>query len=114
GIRSKIVSYFSGRQPGGFAPRLDGLFVQLRGFIAEKTGSRWAEQQAPVAWEVRFRRASAVAAAIAVLALACLIGAACDWVAVAHGHQPLLEGLNSAFDEINRLSESWMIRLAPN
>ena len=88
GIRSKIVSYFSGRQPGGFAPRLDGLFVQLRGFIAEQTGSRWAEQQAPVEWEVRFRRTSAVAAAIAVLALACLIGAACDWVAVAYGHAP--------------------------
>jgi hypothetical protein len=88
GIRSKIVSYFSGRQPGGFAPRLGGLFVQLRGFIAEQTGSRWAEQQAPVEWEVRFRRTSAVAAAIAVLALACLIGAACDWVAVAYGHAP--------------------------
>jgi hypothetical protein len=115
GIHSKIVSYFSGQQPSGsFAPRLDGLFVQLRGFIAEKSGSRWAEQQAPVPWEVRFRRASAVAAAIAVLSLACLIGAACDWVAVAYGHQPLLDTLKSAFAEIKGLSNSWAIRLAPN
>jgi len=91
GIRSKIVSYFSGRQPEGFAPRLDGLFVRLRGFIAGQTDSRWAEQQAPVPWEVRFRRASVVAAVIAALALACLIGAACDWAAVAHGHAPLSE-----------------------
>jgi hypothetical protein len=114
GINSKVVSYFAGRQPGAFAPRLDGLFVQLRGFIAEKSGSRWAEQQAPVPWEVRFRRASAVVAGIAVLALACLIGTICDWVAVAHGHQPLLDRLNSAFEEINGLSKSWMVRLAPN
>jgi hypothetical protein len=115
GIRSKIVSYFSGPQgSGGFAPRLDGLFVKLRGFIAEKTGSRWAEQQAPVPWEVRFRRASAVAAVIAVLALACLIGAACDWVAVAHGHQPLLDSLKSAFAEIDGTSKRWAIQLFPN
>jgi hypothetical protein len=115
GIHSKVVNYFSGQQPrGAFAPRLDGLFVQLRGFITEKSGSRWAEQQAPVPWEVRFRRASAVVAAIAILALACLIGAICDWVAVAHGHQTLLDRLDSAFEEINGLSKSWAIRLAPN
>lgn len=115
GIHSKIVSYFSGLQPSGaFAPRLDGLFVQLRGFIAEKTGSRWAEQQAPVPWEVRLRRASAVAALIAVLALACLIGAACDWVAVAYSHEPLLDSLKSAFAEVDRISKRWAIHLAPN
>jgi hypothetical protein len=115
GIRSKIVSYFSGLQPGGaFAPRLDGLLVQLRGFIAGKTGSRWAEQQAPVPWEVRFRRASAVAAGIAVLALACLIGAVCDWVAVAYDHAPLMDSLKSAFTEVDRISKHWAIKLAPD
>jgi hypothetical protein len=115
GVHSKIVSYFSGQQrSGAFAPRLDGLFVQLRGFIAERSGSRWAEQQAPVPWEVRFRRTSAVAAVIAFLALACLIGAACDWVGVAYGHHPLLDLLKSAFAEIDGLSKRWAIRLAPN
>jgi hypothetical protein len=88
GIHSKIVSYFSGQQPGGFAPRLDGLFMQLGSFIAGKAGSRWAEQQAPVPWEVRFRRVSVVVAVIAALALACLTGAACDWVAVAYDLEP--------------------------
>jgi hypothetical protein len=115
GTYSKIVSYFSGQQPGGaFAPRLDGLFVQLRGLIAAKSGSRWAEQEAPVPWEVRFRHATAAVVVISALAVACLIGAACDWVAVAYGHQPLLDTLNSGFAEIDGLSKSWTIRLAPN
>ena len=57
------------------APRLNGLFGALRGFIAERASRRWAEQQAPVPWEVRFRTAIASAAAIAALIVACLLGA---------------------------------------
>ncbi|MHC2283076.1 MFS family permease [Bradyrhizobium diazoefficiens] len=115
GLHSKIVSYFSQRQPGAaFAPRLDGLFVQLRGFIAGQKDSRWAEQQAPVTWEVRFRRASVVALVIAALALACLIGAVWDWVTVAYGHKPLLVSLKSAFEEVGRIGGRWVIQIAPN
>lgn len=114
GIHSKIVRYFSRQQPGGFAPRLDGLFVQLRGFVAGQKDSRWAEQQAPVPWEVRFRRASVLALVIAALALACLIGAICDWVAVKCGHKPLSDSLMSAFEEVGRMGERWVIQLAPN
>ena len=37
GIRSTIVNYFSGLQASGaFAPRLDGLFLRLRSFLAEQ------------------------------------------------------------------------------
>jgi hypothetical protein len=89
-IRTKIVSYFSRLQAGDTpAPRLNGLFGALRGFIAERESGRWAGQQAPVPWEVRFRTAIAVAAAIAGLILACLLGAALvvayNWLAVACG-----------------------------
>ncbi len=114
GIRSTIVSYFSGLQgSGAFAPRLDGLFLRLRGFVAEKSGSRWAEQQAPVPWEVRFRRATAVAVVIAALAFACLLGAAWDWLFVALGWQPLSESMAAAFAWVDRTSKSIGIDLAP-
>ncbi|MDP1867048.1 MAG: hypothetical protein Q8L13_11995 [Bradyrhizobium sp.] len=115
GLHSKIVNYFAGQQPrGAFAPRLDGLLAQLLGFITGNADSRWADRPAPVPWEVRFRHASAVAVVIAALALACLIGAACDWVAVAYGHQPLLDSLKSAFEEVDRITRRWAIQLAPN
>jgi hypothetical protein len=93
-IHTKIVSDFSGLQAGDTpAPRLNGLFGALRGFIAERESRRWAEQQAPVPWEVRFRTAIAVAVVIAGLILACLLGAALvvayNWLAVACGWWPL-------------------------
>src|ERR1700730_7762357 len=48
-IRSRIVSYFSRLQARDtFAPRLNGLFLALRGFIAERASRRWMGQQAPV------------------------------------------------------------------
>src|SRR5262245_35225494 len=81
GIRSEIVEYFSGQQRrGAVAPRMDGLFAQLRDFITGNPSSRWAEQPAPVPWEVQYRNLTAVALVIAAFALACLIGFACDWL----------------------------------
>jgi len=93
-MHSRIVGYFSRLQAGdAFPPRLNALFGALRGFIAERASRRWAEQQAPVPWEVRFRTAIAVALVIAALILACLLGAALadvyDRLAVAHGCRPL-------------------------
>lgn len=86
-IHSKIVSYFSLLQTGdAFPPRLNGLFGALQGFIAERASMRWAGQQAPVPWEIRFRTALAVALVIAGLILAGLLGAA---LAVACGWWPL-------------------------
>jgi len=73
---TKIVAYFSWSQArDAFPPRLSGLFAVLRSFIAEKTGTQWAQQQAPVPWEVRFRTLIAIAAVITGLSLACLLGA---------------------------------------
>lgn len=114
GIRSAIVNYFSGLQTSGtFAPRLDRLFAQLRGFIAADLGSRWVEQQAPVPWEVRYRRAIGVAAGIAALALACLIGAVCDWIAVKQGQQPLSQALAATFEYANQIGKLAAQQLAP-
>ena len=113
-IRSSIVSYFSKLHGSGdFAPRLDGLFSRLRGFVAETSGTRWAEQPAPVPWEVRFRREIAVAAVLAALALACLLGAACDWLAVAQGHPPLSETLAAAAAEVTRFASRFSTGLPP-
>ena len=83
-IHSRIVSYFSRLQVGdNFAPRLKGLFSGAQAFIARRASRRWAEQQAPVPWEVRLRKAIAGAAVFAAAILACLIGAALaigfDW-----------------------------------
>jgi hypothetical protein len=115
GIHSKIVEYCSGQQrSGAFAPRMDGLFVQLRDFITGNASSRWAEQPAPVPWEVQYRNLTAVAAVIAALALACLIGAACDWLVVAYGYPPLLESIKAAFAEVDRNSKRVLIQLFPN
>jgi len=98
GLQSEIVNYFAGQQPrGALAPRLDGLFAQLRGFITGNADSRWADRPAPVPWEVQYRNLTAVAIVIAALALACLIGAACDRLAVAYGWPPLLESIKAAF-----------------
>jgi hypothetical protein len=103
GIRSTIVSYFSQLQDSGiFAPRLDGIFSGLRGFVAETPQSRWAEQPIPLPWEVKFRHEIAVAVIIAALIAACLLGAACDWVAVTYGHAPLLKSLEAAFAAVDR------------
>src|SRR5262249_54544185 len=97
GLQSEIVDYFAGQQRrGAFAPRLDGLFAQLRCFITGNGDSRWADRPAPVPWGVRYRNLTAVAAGIAALALACLIGAACDWLAVAYGCPSLLESIKAA------------------
>jgi hypothetical protein len=115
GIHSTIVSYFSRLQgSGAFAPRLDGLFLRLRRFVAEKSGSRWAEQQAPVPWEVRFRRATAVAVVISALAFACLLGAAWDWLFVALGFHPLSESMAAAFAWVDRISKDVGVHLAPS
>jgi hypothetical protein len=83
-IHSRIVNYFSRLQVGdNFAPRLNGLFSGAQAFIARRASRRWAEQQAPVPWEVRLRKAVAGAAVFAAATLACLIGAALavgfDW-----------------------------------
>ena len=83
-IHSRIVSYFSRLQPSdNFAPRLNGLFSGIRAFIDRRASRRWAEQQAPVPWEVRFRPALPYAAVFAAAILVCLIGLALavgfDW-----------------------------------
>jgi hypothetical protein len=111
-IHSRIVSYFSRLQTGGaFAPRLNELFSDLRGFIARRASRRWAGQQAPVLWEVRFRIAIAVAAAVAVLILACLLGA----VSVVVCGRPLLSLSNAIpaiFEEAGRFGDSIVSHLA--
>ncbi|HEX2654487.1 MAG TPA: hypothetical protein VHN11_12645 [Xanthobacteraceae bacterium] len=55
---------------------MNGLFGDLRNFIRSKTNYRWAEQPAPVPWEVRFRPAVVVAAAFSILAAVCAFGTA--------------------------------------
>lgn len=115
GLQSEIVDYFAGQQRrAAFAPRLDGLFAQLRGFITGNADSRWADRPAPVPWEVQYRNLTAVAIVFAALALACLIGAACDWLAVAYGWPPLLESIKAAFAVVDRNSKRILIQLFPN
>jgi hypothetical protein len=115
GLHSEIVDYFAGQQRrGAFAPRLDGLFAQLRGFITGNADIRWADRPAPVPWEVQYRSLTAVAIAIAALALACLIGAACDWLAVACGWPPLLESIKAAFAVVDHNSKRILTQLFPN
>ena len=106
-IHSRIVSYFSRLQAGDtFAPRLNGIFAALRGFIAERASRRWAGQPAPVPWEVRFRIAITVAAAIAALIVACLFGALIsvvyDRFAVAHGWRSLSVLMPALFETVGR------------
>src|SRR6266850_5457641 len=55
-LRTTIVAHLS-QVAGAIAPRLNGLFEDVRGFIRSKTNYRWAEQPAPIPWEVRFRPA---------------------------------------------------------
>ncbi len=116
GLHSETVRDFAGRQPrGGFAPRMDGLFAQLRGFITGNDDRRWAEQPAPVPWEVKYRNLTAIAAGFAVFVLACLIGAACDWLAVKYFGMPrLLESIRAAFTVVDNCSKSILIQLFPN
>jgi hypothetical protein len=116
-IRSRIVSYFSRLQAHDtFAPRLNGLFLALRGFIAERASRRWMGQQAPVPWEVRFRIALAVATATAALILACLLGALLsvvyDRLAVAHGCRPLSILLPAFFENVGQFGNSIVSYLA--
>src|ERR1700691_3048753 len=116
-IHSRIVSYFSRLQARDtFAPRLSGLFLALRGFIAERASRRWTGQQAPVPWEVRFRIALAVATATAALLLACLLGALLsvvyDRLAVAHGCRPLSILLPAFFKNVGQFGNSIVSYLA--
>jgi uncharacterized membrane protein YuzA (DUF378 family) len=116
-IRSRIVSFFSRLQAGDtFPPRLDGLFGTLRGFVAERASRRWAGQQAPVPWEVRFRIVIAVAAAIAVAIMACLLGAllafAYDRLAVAHGCRPVSLLIAAISENIGRFGNNIVSHLA--
>jgi uncharacterized membrane protein YuzA (DUF378 family) len=116
-IHSRIVSYFSRLQAGdSFAPRRNGLFGALRGFIAERASRRWAGQQAPVPWEVRFRTAIAVAAAMAALILACLLGALIsvvyDRLAAAHGCRSLSILLQAFLENAGRFGNSIVSYLA--
>jgi len=116
-IHSRIVSYFSRLQAGDASPpRLNGLFGALRGFIAERASRRWAGQQAPVPWEVRFRTAIAVAVVIAALILACLLGAALavvyDRLAVAHGCRPLSILIPAFFENVGRFGNNIVSYLA--
>ncbi len=115
-IHSRIVSYFSRLQAGeAFPPRLNGLFGALRGFIAERASRRWAGQQAPVPWEVRFRIAIVVAVVIAALILACLLGAvlavAYDWLAVAYGLWPRIS-IADVFEGTGRFGSRIVSHLA--
>ena len=91
-------------------PRLNGLFGALRGYIADSRRARWAEQQAPVPREVRFRTATAVGTAVAGLILACLLGAALaavyDRLAVAHGRGPLSLLIPAFFESAGRFGNS--------
>jgi hypothetical protein len=112
-IHSRIVNYFSRLQGGdSFAPRLNGLFSGVRAFITRRESRRWAEQQAPVPWEVRFRSAIAYAAGFAAAILACLTGFALavvyDW--------PLAKWI-AAFlkhvDSVTRLAFGSAITLPP-
>ena len=74
-IRKAIVQHFCRlRNVGGVAPRLKGLFDVLRSFIRDKVSHRWAEQPAPVPWEVRFRTTIVVVAGFLSLAMACGLG----------------------------------------
>jgi uncharacterized membrane protein YuzA (DUF378 family) len=116
-IHSRIVSYFSRLQAGDtFAPRPNGIFGALRGFIAERASRRWAGQPAPVPWEVRFRIAIAVAAAMAALILACLFGAfiavVYDRLAVAHGWRSLSVLVPALFETIGRFGNRVVSYLA--
>jgi hypothetical protein len=116
-MRSRVVSFFSRLQAGdAFPPRLNGLFGGLRGFVAERASRRWAEQQAPVPWEVRFRTAIAFAAAISVLILACLLGAVLAVVynrfAVAHDWPPLSGLLRTFFEGAGRFGNGIVGHLA--
>lgn len=111
-INSRITLFFSRLQDGGAsAPRLNGLFGDLRGFIARRASRRWAEQQAPVPWKVRFRTTIAIAAGVAALILACLIGAlavvACGWRL-----QSLASAIPALFDDAGRFGSSIVGRLA--
>jgi len=120
-IRSRIVSYFSRLQVGdNFAPRLNGLFSGAQAFIAKRASRRWAEQQAPVPWEVRFRRAAPFAAIFAAVILACLTGvvlaALYDWWAAAHGHWSHSTWIAAFFecvDSITRRAFGSVITLPP-
>ena len=77
GLRAAIVQHLSGLGIGSAVPpRLNPLFEVLQGFLRSKKSHRWAEQPAPVPWEVRFRTAIVVAAAIAILIATCVFGAA--------------------------------------
>jgi hypothetical protein len=112
GLQSEIVGYFAGQQRrAAFAPRLDGLFAQLRSLITGNADSRWADRPAPVLWEVRYRNLTALAIAFAAFALACLIGATCNWLAVAYGWPPLLESIQAAFAVVDRNSRRILIEL---
>ena len=73
-LRTAIVAHLSG-VAGPIAPRLNGLFEDLRNFVRGKTNYRWAEQPAPVPWEVRFRPAIKAAALISIVGAACGFGA---------------------------------------
>jgi hypothetical protein len=74
-LRTAIVAHLSGGG-GAIAPRLNGLFEDLRNFIRGKPNYRWAEQRAPVPWGARFRPAIKAAALISIVGAACGFGAA--------------------------------------
>jgi len=93
-LRTTIVAHLS-QVAGAIAPRLNGLFEDVRGFIRSKTNYRWAEQPAPIPWEVRFRPAVVGAAVISILAAVCGFGAL---LAASFGWWPLsIHGLITAF-----------------
>src|SRR5439155_21408865 len=73
-LRAAIVEHLS-RMAGAIPPRLNGLFEDLCSFIRGKTNYRWAEQPAPVPWEIRFRPAIVAAAVILILTAVCGFGA---------------------------------------
>jgi hypothetical protein len=115
-VRSEIVDHFVKPQRlAATAPRLDGLFAQLRSFMTDDASRRWANQPAPVPWEVKCRKLTVVAAGIAAVVLACLIGAGCDWLALKYfGCPPLLESIRTAFKVVDGYSRGTLIDLFPN
>jgi hypothetical protein len=120
GLRAAIVQHLSGLGIGSAVPpRLNPLFEVLQDFLRSKKSHRWAEQPAPVPWEIRFRTAIVVAAAVAVLiaayvfgvAVAPLIGAV--MVALV-GWSPSVEGVVfTILNETNQFGAAILAHLQP-
>jgi hypothetical protein len=80
-IHSGIVKFLSQRWRAGdtLPARLTGIFDAVReDFIRGRAQHRWADAPAKLPWEVTSRSAVAIVAGVAVLLVACAIGAVVD------------------------------------